>query len=129
MFVVADQDTIKKTLKFEQSLDYGKKKKHQVDVEWKVLELDEKKDILESLGKDGPSDEDILMDLVVDIKGLVDADKEPMEFNAELFSRLLQKEFFRDAITGEMMDMLLGKGFAETVKAKNLQKLAGTGLG
>ena len=118
-FVVAPRESITVTVKVKEPLDYGKTKNHQLDVTFKRLTVSEKQDWLAQMKDGGVKDDDVLEDIVLNIKGCTTPDGSPIEFSPELLAQLLDIDYVRKGLTETMMEMLYGKDFMERIKAKN----------
>ncbi|MFG1487648.1 hypothetical protein ABMA58_00190 [Oceanospirillum sp. HFRX-1_2] len=118
-FVLAPREVIKSVVKATEPLDFGKTKKHEIEVHWKVLSVEQIREYQERLKEGGEKDADLLLELAVDIPGVKTPDGQELSFGVELVHQLMNIEYVRKAFSDEIADILYGKDFMKRVRAKN----------
>ena len=115
-FIVKTISSIKEKVAIEVPTDLGKTKRSEIVVEFKKLPVSEAKQLLESSSSGELNDDDVLSENIVNIEGLLDEDKNKIEYNTSILSELLEMEFVRRPLITKFMEVTVGR---EALKRKN----------
>jgi hypothetical protein len=120
-FILAPIDTIKILCKIEIPLDFGKTKAADIDVTWKYLSVDERQQYIDRLSNSDkpPKDIDILKELIIDIDGLKDDQKQDIEFSESVLEQLAQLAYVRQPLMDQALSVVYGIELAEKMRQKN----------
>ena len=91
--------------------DGGTQQKHQITADFLLLPDDKLEELMAASreSENGNVDRDIARRVVVKISGVAGADNTPLEFNAELLEKLLNKRYVRSALVATYFDAVNGK--------------------
>lgn len=120
-FILAPIDTIKINCKIKIPLDFGKSKSADIDVEWKYLSFDDRQQYIERISNPDkpPADIDVLKELIINIEGLKDEQKQPVEFTESTLEQLAQLDYVRNPLMEQALSVIYGNELAEKMRQKN----------
>ena len=90
--------------------DMGRSEKADFNVTYKKLPTSESKLLLNQVQNDEITDEEILVQNVLDIEGIKDENGGPVDFDAELVNALCEIEYVRRPLIEGFMTVQFGRG-------------------
>lgn len=114
--IVKAVSTIKEKVFIDVPTNMGRVKRSDIVVEYKKLPVSEAKLLLEQTQSGELSDEEVLTENIVNIEGLLDEDKNKIEYDTGVLEQLLEMEYVRKPLARKFMEITVGK---EALKAKN----------
>ena len=120
-FILAPVEKIKINCKIEIPGDFGKIAKSDIDVTWKYLSIDERQAFINRITdqENPPKDIELLKELILDIDGLKDDQKQDVEFSATILEQLAQLSYVRSPLMKQASEIIYGKDLAEQLRQKN----------
>lgn len=118
-FKLLPKNTIRTKVTIKEPLDFGKFNTVNVDVTWKTLTTSEQKEMRDRLSSEGPSDKELLQELVVNVDGFLDADGNKQQYSDELLDQALEYPCVLTAFALAMTEQLFGKRAVEEARRKN----------
>jgi len=116
MFTLSKIDTIKTRVDIVIPGDMGKTQKGDFVAEIKKLPVSEAKDIMQDVERGNLSDEELLSQYVVDIKGIRGEDGAEVQFSEEVLTQLVDMEYVRKPLVDAFLKVQFGRDF---LKRKN----------
>jgi hypothetical protein len=115
-FIIKQVTSIKEKIIIEVPTDLGRTKRSEIIVEYKKLPVSETKKLLEDSAAGDANDDDVLRENIINIEGLLDADKSKVDYDNSILDQLLEMEYVRRPLIKKFMEVIVGR---EALKAKN----------
>ncbi len=96
--------------------DFNKFTKENLELEWKRLDVDETKEILEGIRNETVREDDVIEDSLINVVNLKDEEGNDLPFNTELLHKIMNINYIRKSIIQSFMNVQIGR---EALKAKN----------
>lgn len=123
MFIVNRERTVKRKVIICEPADYGKEHKHELDVTFRLLPVDDFRALCERAEERDENgqvvkvdNEMIFSNTITDIRGLYAPDKTPLTYSVDLLPDLLKLYYVQGPLSDELLDVQLGQ---KKVLAKN----------
>lgn len=116
MFTISPVNSLKVVVKIAVPQNFGKSKPADFEVEFKKLPISEVRDILKAVESGDTTDDILMAENIIGIKGLKDPEGKDLEYNTDLLASILEIEYVRGPLVKAFMTVQMGQ---EAARRKN----------